>query len=46
MKGRITAAAYNHALMLIKEYYPQLAEEAQIRQATRLAEKICNKEKH
>lgn len=42
---RVTQAAFRHALQLIRESYPDMAEELQMRQAVRLAEKICKKSK-
>lgn len=38
---KITAAAFAHAMMLIKENYPELPEERQMAMAERLAAKIC-----
>lgn len=40
---RITTNALRHAIWLIREYYPELGEEAVIKRATELAEKICRK---
>lgn len=42
----ITAAAFNHAMRLIEEYYPDMPNERKMAQALRLAEKICKREKH
>lgn len=39
----ITAQAYAHALMLIKENYPTMPKELQEKQAMRLAAKICKR---
>lgn len=42
---KITAQAFGHAMRIIRESYPDMpAERLQI-QATRLAAKICKKEK-
>lgn len=43
---RVTQAAFRHALLLVKENYPEMSEELQLKQAMRLALKICKKEKH
>lgn len=46
MKGkevRITQQAFTHALFLVRENYPELSEELQLKKAIELAEKICRK---
>lgn len=42
----ITTNAFNHALRLIRDSYPDMSEDRQIAQAVKLAEKICKKAKH
>lgn len=37
----ITVNAFNHALSLIEEFYPDLPYELKIKQAAQLAAKIC-----
>lgn len=44
-EAHVTQAAFKHALLLIKENYPEFSEELQIKKATELAAKICKKEK-
>lgn len=44
-RTQVTANAFNHALRLIKEHYPDMAEDCQIKQAYKLAEKICRRAK-
>lgn len=39
----ITAQAYAHALRIIRDAYPDMAEELQQRRAYELAAKICRK---
>jgi len=43
---RITAQAFSHALQLIQTNYPDMPKDRQIVQASKLAKKICKKEKH